>query len=221
MLKKVFLSSAILLLVNGCLFTENGGDNKSGCEEVMVRGNDTTFFAFDSSELSEKAKGVLGSQVKDLKRNKSDKIIIVGHCDDRGPGEYNIALGERRANAVKSYLESEGISSSRIKVDSMGKEALRCDTTNPMYQVVSGDEGMYHKQNRRAVTMFDDGTVDHNKIIKQERERCVTPGSVGFFDRIFGNDVAKMEDDIGFFDNVLSNDTTNDHQDEEPVIVTN
>lgn len=182
MLKKIFLSSTLLLLVAGCDLGSNKVMDRVTYNEQHQE--DTTFFGFDSAELSVEEQKKLDIYVEKLNKNKSEKILIVGHCDERGTREYNIGLGERRANYVKSYLVSKGVDSSQIRVDSMGKEALRCDTTNSIYNVVSGDKDMYHRQNRRAVISDYDSTIDHNRIIKQERMRCVTP-SQSIFDGAF------------------------------------
>jgi len=89
-------------------------------EEVEVK--DRVFFSDNSYELNEEARSILDTQTEWLKSDNSIKIIVEGHCDERGTREYNIALGERRANSVKKYLISNGISSGRIKIISYGKE---------------------------------------------------------------------------------------------------
>ncbi len=80
------------------------------------------FFAFDDYSLSEEARTVLAADAKLLTDNKSVKIMIEGHCDERGTVEYNLALGEKRATSAKNYLVNYGIDGSRISVISYGKE---------------------------------------------------------------------------------------------------
>lgn len=112
-------------------------------EEVEVK--DRVHFAYDSSELSDEAKDVLNVQAEWLKSDESINITIEGHCDERGTREYNIALGERRANAARDYLISQGIFEDRIKVISYGKE-------RPAF---FGDTAEVFAKNRRAVTVVE------------------------------------------------------------------
>jgi peptidoglycan-associated lipoprotein len=79
-------------------------------------------FAFDSAELSDTAKGLLKEKADWLKANTGASVIIEGHCDERGTIEYNLALGERRANAVKQYLQDLGIGGFRLTTVSYGEE---------------------------------------------------------------------------------------------------
>jgi len=111
--------------------------------EVEVQ--DRVFFASNSSTLDEEAKKILDVQSEWLKSDESIKITIEGHCDERGPREYNIALGEKRAFAVKKYLKQKGISESRVKVVSYGKERL----------AFIGNSDEIHSKNRRAVTVVN------------------------------------------------------------------
>lgn len=96
-----------------------------------------------SSALSDNAVEVLNTQVKWLKDHKKVNVIVQGYCDERGTREYNLALGERRANAVKQYLVSQGIAADRISVISYGKER----------PAVLGNNEAAWAQNRRAVTV--------------------------------------------------------------------
>lgn len=112
-------------------------------EEVEVP--DRVFFDVDKSELKAEASSVLDTQAEWLQSDSTIKVIIEGHCDERGTREYNIALGERRALSVKKYLTSKGIDSSRIKVVSYGKE-------RPAF--VGSGEDVWSK-NRRSVTVID------------------------------------------------------------------
>lgn len=100
-------------------------------------------FAYDSSSLDTAGRNVLKSNVAVLKKLPTSVTIRVeGHCDDRGTIEYNIALGQRRANAVRSYYATAGIAGNRLETISYGEERLLCtEQTDACWQ-----------QNRRAVT---------------------------------------------------------------------
>ncbi|MBI2828449.1 MAG: OmpA family protein [Acidobacteria bacterium] len=84
------------------------------------------FFDFDQSLIREDARLVLQKNAEWLRRWTSTRITIEGHCDARGTGEYNLALGERRANAVKEYLASLGLAADRVLVVSKGEESPVC-----------------------------------------------------------------------------------------------
>ncbi len=105
--------------------------NMAGDEEFEVNGDSdsnkagglsTVYFDFNSSGLREDTKSTLEGNVKFLKDHADVKVQVEGHCDERGGVQYNLALGERRAKAVKSYLVAMGISSKRISTISFGKE---------------------------------------------------------------------------------------------------
>jgi peptidoglycan-associated lipoprotein len=98
------------------------------------------FFNFDKSVIRDDQKAALNDNVGWLKVNTQARILVEGHCDERGTAEYNLALGERRANAVKDYLVGAGISADRISTISYGKE-------RPF--VLGHDESAW-KWNRRA-----------------------------------------------------------------------
>ncbi|BDV43789.1 peptidoglycan-associated lipoprotein [Geotalea uraniireducens] len=83
---------------------------------------ETIYFAFDSSLLSDQARNTLVKNVDYLKANPMAKIQIAGNCDERGSDEYNLALGERRAQSAKKYLETMGITGDRLSTISYGKE---------------------------------------------------------------------------------------------------
>jgi peptidoglycan-associated lipoprotein len=100
----------------------------------------TVYFGYDSSELDASAKSALQANADWLKANGKRAIRIEGHCDERGTIKYNIALGERRANSVREYLEGLGVSSSRVRIVSYGEER----PVDPGH----GEDSW--KQNRRA-----------------------------------------------------------------------
>lgn len=109
------------------------------------RNFDRVFFEFDSSSLTPMAQEILDRQAKWLKANSNQTITIEGHCDERGTREYNLALGDRRANSVRRYLINSGISSNRIRTLSYGKER----------PVVIGSDEATHAENRRAVSTLN------------------------------------------------------------------
>lgn len=88
------------------------------------------FFGFDSFTIREEARSILEANREYLKANKDSKILIQGHCDERGTSEYNMALGERRAQSAKKYLIDLGIDPSRISTISYGKEKPFCTDHN-------------------------------------------------------------------------------------------
>lgn len=83
---------------------------------------DTVYFDFDQAVLSEQAKDILARNAEWLRSNGQVRVQVEGHCDERGTAEYNLALGERRAEAVKSYLSSLGVEATRLVTISYGKE---------------------------------------------------------------------------------------------------
>ena len=124
--------------------TASGGDITAGTQEdLIVNVGDRVFFEFDSSELTVDAQATLDAQAAWLQQYPDTNITIEGHADERGTREYNLALGERRANAAKDYLMTYGISSDRISVLSYGKER----------PVDSGSNPLAWSKNRRSVTL--------------------------------------------------------------------
>lgn len=93
-----------------------------GSDSGKIAGLVTVRFGFDKSSLDAQAKKDIETNVEWMKSNPTVKVQIEGHCDSRGTIEYNVALGERRANAVKAYMISLGVSGDRLSVISYGKE---------------------------------------------------------------------------------------------------
>ena len=114
-------------------------------EDLIVNVGDRVFFNYDSSELDSDAQELLQDQVAWLKQYSGVSVIIEGHCDERGTREYNLALGEKRAQSVKNYLIGLGISSDRVSTISYGKERPA---------VVGSNDGAW-AQNRRSVTLVN------------------------------------------------------------------
>jgi len=91
-------------------------------EEVSPVSLSDVYFDFDSYNLTSEAKGTLEGNAREMKRVTAGNVTIEGHCDERGTRAYNLALGEKRANAAKDYLVALGVSASRINTVSYGKE---------------------------------------------------------------------------------------------------
>ena len=126
--------------------TNIAGDIYTGSEtvEYLATGvRDRVFFATNKSTLTTASRDTLRKQAAWMRKKKDLKFAIEGHADERGTREYNLALGERRANAVKDYLMTYGISGNRLSVISYGKER----------PVNSGSNPLSWSQNRRSVTV--------------------------------------------------------------------
>ena len=113
--------------------------------DKLIAVGDRVLFDYDSAKLDSSAKILLDSQSRFLRANTDLNFIIEGHADERGTREYNLALGEQRATAVRDYLVIQGIDPDRIKVISYGKEK----------PAVVGSNTMAWSKNRRAVTIID------------------------------------------------------------------
>lgn len=151
-MKKLLSLFCAMAFLAGCSSVgENGGlFGGTDCEsrearDFMANAEDRVFFAYDSHELTDNAQEVLDTQVNWLnaRKHKNVNVIVQGYCDERGTREYNLALGERRANSVKDYLVAKGVAADRISVISYGKER----------PAVLGNNEAAWAQNRRAVTV--------------------------------------------------------------------
>ena len=136
---KVVLAAAAMLLLAACSSkpADTGAANTSGTtvpqgpaagsiEEFTTSVGDRVFFGFDRYDLTAEAQGQLQKIAAWLKTYPQYRFVIEGHCDDRGTREYNLALGERRANAAKNYLIALGIDQNRMQTISYGKERPVC-----------------------------------------------------------------------------------------------
>ena len=149
-LKNIFLIIFATLILSACSTAKKSGDIDgdvyTGTETVKFLASgvpDRIFFATNKSSLTTASRATLRKQATYLRKNKSLNVTIEGHADERGTREYNLALGERRANAAKDYLMTYGISSDRISVLSYGKER----------PVDSGSNPLAWSKNRRSVTV--------------------------------------------------------------------
>ncbi len=118
------------------------GPKMGSQEDLVVNVGDRVFFDFDKYNLGAEARGVLEKQAVWLKKYPIVTVAIEGHADERGTREYNLALGERRANSVKDYLVALGVPASRLRTISYGKER----------PVALGSNEAAWAQNRRSVT---------------------------------------------------------------------
>ena len=149
-LKNILLVIFATLILSACSTAKKSGnidgDVYTGKETVKYLASgvpDRVFFATNKSSLTTASRATLRKQATFLRKNKNLNVTIEGHADERGTREYNLALGERRANAARDYLMTYGISGKRISVISYGKEK----PVNPASTPLSWS------QNRRSVTV--------------------------------------------------------------------
>ena len=149
-LKNAFLITFACLALSACAVSNKSGQMQSdvytGTDTVEYLASgvpDRVFFATNETVLTTAARETLRKQAAWLRKNSKITIVLEGHADERGTREYNLALGERRANAAKDYLMTYGISSDRISVLSYGKER----------PVDSGSNSLAWSKNRRSVTV--------------------------------------------------------------------
>ena len=121
------------------------GQAKETAADKLIAVGDRVLFGYDSAKLDESSKILIDAQSRFLRVNNDLNFIIEGHADERGTREYNLALGEQRATAVRDYLVIQGIDPDRIKVISYGKEK----------PAVVGSNSMAWSKNRRAVTVIN------------------------------------------------------------------
>ena len=149
--KNGFLILVASLILTACATQKKStgqlqGDVYTGSESVEYLASgvpDRVFFATNETVLTTASRETLRKQAAWLRKNSDITIVLEGHADERGTREYNLALGERRANSAKDYLMTYGISSDRISVLSYGKEK----------PVDSGSNPLSWSKNRRSVTV--------------------------------------------------------------------
>ena len=151
-IRNIFIVMVATLMLSACatktatLPNQIQGDVYTGTDtvEYLAKGvPDRVFFATNESVLTTASRDTLRKQATWMRSNDSLSFAIEGHADERGTREYNLALGERRANAAKDYLMTYGISGNRLSVISYGKER----------PVNSGSNPLAWSQNRRSVTV--------------------------------------------------------------------
>jgi peptidoglycan-associated lipoprotein len=151
--RNTFLVLALSLLLSACatqkvakIDSQLQGDVYTGTDTVEYLADgvpDRVFFATNESVLTTASRETLRKQAGWMRKNSDVTVVLEGHADERGTREYNLALGERRANAAKDYLMTYGVSSNRISVISYGKER----------PVDSGSNPLAWSKNRRSVTV--------------------------------------------------------------------
>lgn len=131
-----YLAVAVLctVMVFGC------AQNRKPKAAATTAGLQKIHFDFDKSNIKPEFESVLKGNAEWMNSHSKNKVTIEGHCDERGSVEYNIALGDRRANSTKSYMQKLGIGADRLSTISYGKERPLC---------TQHDEGCWW-QNRRA-----------------------------------------------------------------------
>lgn len=122
-----------------------GGPVPGSQQDLVVNVGDRVFYGYDQYDLTPEGQRTLEMQAEWLKRYPNVNVTIEGHCDERGTREYNLALGERRANAAKNYLLALGVPAHRIQTISFGKERPAVMGSNPSAWA----------QNRRGVTVVN------------------------------------------------------------------
>ncbi len=151
-LKNGFLVLIACLVLTACATQKKTtagqlqGDVYTGTDSVEYLASgvpDRVFFATNETVLTTASRETLRKQAAWLRKNSDINVVLEGHADERGTREYNLALGERRANSAKDYLMTYGISSDRISVLSYGKER----------PVDSGSSPLAWSKNRRSVTV--------------------------------------------------------------------
>jgi len=151
--KNTFLVLMASLILTACATTKKvsmdnqmQGDVYTGTDSVEYLASgvpDRVFFATNESVLTTASRDTLRKQATWLRANSEITVVLEGHADERGTREYNLALGERRANAAKDYLMTYGVSANRISVISYGKER----------PVDAGSNPLSWSKNRRSVTV--------------------------------------------------------------------
>jgi peptidoglycan-associated lipoprotein len=127
--------------------TQSSSINPGSAEDLRVNVGDTVHFDYDRYQLRDEDRAILQRQAAWLQKYPQVRVTVEGHCDERGTREYNLALGARRANAVKEYLVSLGVSSGRTDTISYGKERPICTESSEDCNA----------QNRRGVTTITGG----------------------------------------------------------------
>lgn len=118
-----------------------GGPAPGTQQDLVVNVGDRVFFGYDQYDLTAEARATIERQAQWLRTYPNVNVIVEGHCDERGTREYNLALGEKRATAVRNYLIANGVAPSRVQTISYGKER----------PVVLGSDNASWAQNRRGV----------------------------------------------------------------------
>ncbi len=155
-MKKIVLAFVAVAMVAGCSSKKKADETQvvptevvdstpmsfdpAGSDSGKIDGLATIYFEYDRAVLTSEAKRLLASNAQWIKSNSKVRVQIEGHCDNRGTIEYNLALGERRAQSVKNYLQGLGVAADQLSIISYGEEK----------PLVSGDSEDAWSRNRRA-----------------------------------------------------------------------
>jgi peptidoglycan-associated lipoprotein len=151
---RILAAFAAIALLAGCANQNTGASTGSGAtaatagpvpgseEDLVANVGDRVFFDFDRSTLSTDARSTLDRQAGWLAKYPQVNVQVAGNCDDRGTEEYNLALGQRRANASRDYLVARGVSGARMSTISYGKDR----------PTAMGDDEQAWAQNRNTIT---------------------------------------------------------------------
>ena len=138
-MKKLFLAFVLAILVSACSSNKTPDIN---IDSSALSSFDRVYFPLNQYKICKEGKLILDSQIEVLKANPKAKILVKGYTDKNGSAEYNLSLGEKRAQSVKDYLVSNGIEEERIEIVSLGD-------TEP----ISNENGeVLNKENRVAIT---------------------------------------------------------------------
>ena len=154
--RNIFLVLLLSLVLSACATQQKAAKIDSQLQGDVYTGTDTVkyladgvkdrvFFATNESVLTTASRDTLRKQAAWLRKNSDVTVVLEGHCDERGTREYNLALGEKRAQAVKNYLTALGVDVSRVSTISYGKE---------MPALVGSNDAAWD-QNRRSVTVIN------------------------------------------------------------------
>jgi len=157
-LRPMSLLAGLMLLLTACSQSPSTNNNAGGqtgqgqtsvvpgsAQDFQQNVGDRVFFDFDKSAIKPEGQQTLQRQAQWLQRYPNVTVTVEGHCDERGTREYNLALGERRATAVRNALVALGVSANRVKTISYGKER----------PAVLGSNEAAWAQNRRGVTVIN------------------------------------------------------------------
>ena len=153
--KKSLISLAALMFLAACECCSDDIDQievvqddslSAAVADFVANAGDRVHYDFDKSTLSEESKATLGRQANWLKNHQQYNVLIEGHCDERGTREYNLGLGERRADAAARFLAEKGVEGNRIRTISYGKD-------RPIAGVGSQEE--IYRLNRVAISVLE------------------------------------------------------------------
>jgi len=146
---KALIIGCSVFLLSACSMNDHSShddenmSNHNHMDDSEAKVGDRVFFEFDSSSINAEAAETLKKQAAFMSQNADLQFVIEGHCDERGTREYNLALGERRANSAKQFLVGLGVDANKLTIVSYGKER----------PAVIGSNDWAWSQNRRSVTV--------------------------------------------------------------------